>query len=129
MDSSNKNLEANCFTSDIYTTVHFRQCFTLLSNLKVKISKTPTALNFRIAQEVVHNLEIFQRMKGRYNIRTPRAFRTQCSISTRSSPREVSVLYKQELVSAFRVKTSSCFEPVNTFLVRLFFVLFVPTRR
>lgn len=55
--------------------MHFRQCFVLFSNLTVKISKTPTALNFRIAQEIVHNLEIFQRMKGRYNIRTPRAFR------------------------------------------------------
>lgn len=91
------------------------QCFALFANLPQKI-KTPTGLKFRIAQEVVYNLEICEGMKGRYDITNTEGFSycsistvSYCSISTGSSPREVSVLYKQELVSAFRVETSLCF--------------------
>lgn len=70
-----KQISKQIVSHRIFTqVVHFRQCFALFSNLTVKI-KTPTGLHFRIAQEIVYNLEIFKRMEGRYNIRTPSAFR------------------------------------------------------
>lgn len=99
------------FTQDLY----LEKCFALFSNLTGKI-KTPTGLHVRIAQEIVYNLEICERIKGRlYDITNSEGgllLNQQCKF-----PKGSFSLHriKQEHVRAFRVETSFCFEPLNIF--------------
>lgn len=95
--------------------MHFEKCSALFSNLTGKI-KTPTGLHFRIAQEIVYKLEICERIQGRlYDITNSEG--VSLHNQQWKFPKGSFSLHriKQELIRAFRVEASFCFDLLNRF--------------